>query len=153
MTSQPQNSSKSVGSFQSLSLSPFLSHSLLLSPPLSSSPFGLFLWRKSYFILTADKQMSELKLKGKQRQAAASGKLGESAQQKQTRWQPHYAQFSSCHTNLLLLLPLLIRLLHPHTHAHFSSDFLPAFPHSHSHWFSAFLSSVVFVLFTQREIF
>lgn len=42
-----------------------------------------------------------------------------------------------------------------HTHAHFSSDFLPAFPHSH--WFvalrAAFLSSVVFVLFTQREIF
>lgn len=132
MTSQPQNSSKSVGSFQSLSLP----HSLLLSPPLSSSPFGLFLWCKSYFILTADKQMSELKLKGKQRQAAASGKLGESAQQKQqkqTRWHPHYAQFSSCHTNLLLLLPLLIRLLHPHTHAHFSTDFLPAFPHSH--WF------------------
>lgn len=30
--------------------------------------------------MTADKQMSELKLKGKQRQAAASGKLGESAE-------------------------------------------------------------------------
>lgn len=31
MTSQPQNSSKSVGSFQSLSLSPFLSPSLFIA--------------------------------------------------------------------------------------------------------------------------
>jgi len=42
-----------------------------------SQSYGLFLLRQSYFILTADKQMSELKLKGRRRQAAvaASGKL------------------------------------------------------------------------------
>lgn len=64
--------------------------------------------------------MSELKLKGKQRQAAASGKLGESAQhkqqQKQTRWQPHYAQFSSSHSRSTLPCPSSFDC-YTHTHA------------------------------------
>lgn len=71
--------------------------------------------------------MSELKLKGKQRQAAASGKLGESAQQKQTRWQPHYAQFSSCHTTPHCPCPSWFDC---YTHTHTRISALTFFLHS-----------------------
>lgn len=136
----------------SLSLSCSLSLSLCLAGGfLFFFIFGLFLWRKSYFILTADKQMSELKLKGKQRQAgSASGKVGESAKNKKkrkkqkTRWQSHYAQFSSFNPSSSSSSPYLYSIASTHTYAFQSTDFL-AFPHSL--WFSPCLLISCFCTF------
>lgn len=131
MTSQPQNSSKSVGSFQSPSLSPFLSPSLFIS---------FWFISLAQKLLYFDSRQTNVRIEIK-REAATGGSEWKTWRERRNRRVGSRITPSSVAATPTSSCSCPSSFdCYTHTHAHFSSDFLPAFPHSHSHWFVCCLS-------------
>lgn len=150
MTSQPQNCSKSVGSFQSLSLSH--SPSLSPSPSLFISFWFISLAQK---LLYFDSRQTNVRIEIK-REAATGSSEWKTWRERRTRRVGSRITPSSVAATPPRPCPCPSSFdCYTHTHTRISA--LTFFLHSRIRirigLCAAFLSSVVFVLFTQREIF